>query len=846
MLADRASQLADALPGLPDSQAAWTSQREQIIEKLGDALGLPERAAMAAGTLQTLADGDLVVEQVAYHWAGELYVSGNVIRLRESTGRSPALIISPDWMGHYTWSIYRPLVEQLAREGFVVLFVDDPHIGRRQAAPAGLYVSSAAAGTSVMGIRVHDVLRGLDYLATRDEVDPMRIGVAGLGQGAMTAWMAAALEPRLRFVVPVCGTVSFARLAEGLAGDEPIEDDGLKDPSTFVPGMLATLDMPLVAACVAPRPVLAVQSSEPGLWSAAGTDEVLDAFREACGLLDAADALKRVSKPMAHSMAAATGQIVPWVVAQAESMPEADKGPLPCGQLPEEPQFKLIPHFVKQAAEDEQPGEAPASPEACRQRREELVAWLREAGGVGAAKLDAGTVKKRAEKGPLAIETLRLSNGFGGTFPGVLVHPAGAEAGPHPAVILSHGGYQCVNDSRVVVAVRELAAKGYWVVVPEHISSNEASLRSVGPDRMGVVYGMGDAVGLSPLAMRVIDNLAAVEHLASREEVDGERIVIAGLDVGAVDAALAAALDERIGAASCLDPMTYEVWAAEEAPEALYYLGAIPYLPKMIGHVDTAALVAAVAPRPLVAVLDKAEGSEAAFAQITESARQVFELLGSKSALQVLTVREMNEGIEQSAEAGLPRQAVAAARALSPEPPAPGLVGTVDGLKSRGSVDSAEGLVWLLDTVARYKQRFVEGGYEVREWSFYNDNKQAQAGRVITPLIFKKVDDRYEITGIGKTRSNDGSGLQTFPFEAMHGSAEVGREYFFGWHTGDGAGKTNPGVVEYDQAADSQATILGGSGALNVGQRLGVRNSYPRIYSIQAASKKSNEATTKE
>ncbi len=78
----------------------------------------------------------------------------------------------------------------MAKLGYVVLFIDDPHIGKRRAPYAGLYAASSAAGIPVMGIQVFDTLRGLDYLLTRGDVDPGRIGLAGLCQGAEQVWLA--------------------------------------------------------------------------------------------------------------------------------------------------------------------------------------------------------------------------------------------------------------------------------------------------------------------------------------------------------------------------------------------------------------------------------------------------------------------------------------------------------------------------------------------------------------------------------------------------------------------------------------------------------------------------------
>ena len=63
----------------------------------------------------------------------------------------------------------------MARQGFVVLFIDDPRTGKRQAPYAGLYATASAVGIQGAGIQVFDALRGLGlwewYRALPDGLD---------------------------------------------------------------------------------------------------------------------------------------------------------------------------------------------------------------------------------------------------------------------------------------------------------------------------------------------------------------------------------------------------------------------------------------------------------------------------------------------------------------------------------------------------------------------------------------------------------------------------------------------------------------------------------------------------
>ena len=208
-LGQRAARLAAQLPPLPASAEAWDKQRAELIGQLSTTLGLPDREPMQAAVHQQQAGRRPGRSRRSPTiWAERAYVSATVIRRQQADGRQPAVVVTPGWLGHYTFRPYRQFVEQLARQGVLVLFIDDPRTGRRQAPDAGLYAAAAAAGMQVAGIQVFDALRGLDYLLTRADVDPGKIGIAGLGEGALQAYLAAALEPRFQFVIAVGGTTT--------------------------------------------------------------------------------------------------------------------------------------------------------------------------------------------------------------------------------------------------------------------------------------------------------------------------------------------------------------------------------------------------------------------------------------------------------------------------------------------------------------------------------------------------------------------------------------------------------------------------------------------------------------
>jgi hypothetical protein len=111
-------------------------------------------------------------------------------------------------------------------------------------------------------------------------------------------------------------------------------------------------------------------------------------------------------------------------------------------------------------------------------------------------------------------------------------------------------------------------------------------------------------------------------------------------------------------------------------------------------------------------------------------------------------------------------------------------------------------------------------------------------------LIFHKHEAGFELTGVGMTRSNAGTGLQTFAFEVVAGSDMVGDGYYFGWYDGDSTSVPNAGVVEFDNAPDARMTILTSDGQMGgqriqLGQTYRLQSEFRRQYSIMAVSKRS-------
>jgi len=177
---------------------------------------------------------------------------------------------------------------QLARRGYVVLAPDARAFGER--APGGetctwMMTAALLLGKTLVGMRVWDAMRAIDYIRTRPEVDPARLACVGLSWGGTHTMYTTALDPRIRVAV-VSGYFSTFK-------DTLIERGCC--PCQYVPSILGVADLPDVVGLIAPRPLLIENGAEDPLY----TREVVEtSFQKLRHIYEVAGAADRVALDM--------------------------------------------------------------------------------------------------------------------------------------------------------------------------------------------------------------------------------------------------------------------------------------------------------------------------------------------------------------------------------------------------------------------------------------------------------------------------------------------------------------------------------------------------------------------
>jgi dienelactone hydrolase len=265
---------------VPNTLAAWEKERRQVQVQLWELLGkLPPRPKRPeVETISQEDRGDCVVEKFRFDNGAGATVPGYLLRPKTIVGKSPAILYCHWHGGEYDIGkeelfqakhTPEPPGPALVKRGFVVLAIDAYCFGERNGhGPGGPAEKGGAGemsaskfnlwvGRTLWGMMLRDDLMALDYLVSRPEVDPRRIGVTGMSMGATRSWWLMALDERIRTGVAVACLTRYQNLIE----HQMLQAHGIY---YFVPNLLNHFDTEAVVSLIAPRPALFMNGNQDG------------------------------------------------------------------------------------------------------------------------------------------------------------------------------------------------------------------------------------------------------------------------------------------------------------------------------------------------------------------------------------------------------------------------------------------------------------------------------------------------------------------------------------------------------------------------------------------------------
>ena len=135
-------------------------------------------------------------------------------------------------------------------------------------------------GRTLLGERVYDVDRGIDYLAARGDADLSNIGVMGNSGGGTISVFSAALLPRIAFAMPSC---YFCTFRDSIMSIYHCADN-------YIPGLLKYAEMSDIMGLFAPKPVVLVAGKTDDIFPIQATRR---AFKNLQHIYNAAGARNR-------------------------------------------------------------------------------------------------------------------------------------------------------------------------------------------------------------------------------------------------------------------------------------------------------------------------------------------------------------------------------------------------------------------------------------------------------------------------------------------------------------------------------------------------------------------------
>jgi dienelactone hydrolase len=145
-------------------------------------------------------------------------------------------------------------------------------------------------GRTLVGERVFDVERSIDYLESRGDIDMARLGILGNSSGGTTSMYAAALLPKIRAAIPSCST---ARFADSIAAIHHCSCNA-------VPGILQWLDMGDILGAIAPRPLVIVNGKADDIFPLASAKQAVKQAQRIYTAASAANQIQFVIGPEGH------------------------------------------------------------------------------------------------------------------------------------------------------------------------------------------------------------------------------------------------------------------------------------------------------------------------------------------------------------------------------------------------------------------------------------------------------------------------------------------------------------------------------------------------------------------
>lgn len=188
-------RMTDAAAAEMSSKEKWEAVRDERRREFREMLGLdplPPRTPLNVRITGILDEGEYTIEKIAFESMPRIYVAANLYVPKNRPGRLPTVIYvcghASSAAGAKASMLQRHPIT-FSRHGYVSMILDTLESGEIFGIHRGVKNHEMydwyPRGYNPSGIEVWNVMRALDYLETRPEVDKERFGITGISGALM-------------------------------------------------------------------------------------------------------------------------------------------------------------------------------------------------------------------------------------------------------------------------------------------------------------------------------------------------------------------------------------------------------------------------------------------------------------------------------------------------------------------------------------------------------------------------------------------------------------------------------------------------------------------------------------
>jgi len=542
-------------------------QREYFLGAIG---GLPgDRCDLNPQITDTIAGSGYKVEKIIFESLPGLYVTANLYLPDTIKGKTPAVLVA---CGHAreakAYPSYHSYAAMLAKNGLIAFAVDPVGQGERlqmidRATGAQIvnwgtrehsYIGLACTllGQNITRYFIWDLMRAIDYLQTRREVDSTKIGCSGSSGGGTQTSQLILLDDRIAAAAPSC------YITERLCYMKSF--DAHDAEQNYFGHISARFNYDDFLIAFAPKPLLLLGVSYD-FFPVEGLRQAYEETRRIYSLFDAEDNCRLCVDEANHALTPASqrtgvkffSEVLAGKKLKAVAEPEKDEiitpEELQCTQTGQVlMDYPKVPSLMERIV-----AEIPSK----KTDADQIIKRVKSLVWDGVEKRQKSDLQPKIISSEVDVRDFRIEKLFFNSEPditlaGVYIKPAQCTGKIPVTVVVAPDATASLTDSFTMTRLKKLWVGGKGILFLD-LRASGAIAPEGSPDEINAIYGPVFTLaynawmfGDNLVCQRAFDVLRGVEYLRSRHDVDPKQISVCGEADMAAPALLAAVADDKI------------------------------------------------------------------------------------------------------------------------------------------------------------------------------------------------------------------------------------------------------------------------------------------------------------